>query len=67
MHFPCVFHGEVGGIKEVYGTGLGIESLSRSPSTVKILRGSLCGRRGWQAEDAGGVWARYTPLEGGGE
>jgi hypothetical protein len=27
MHLPWAFHGEVSGTKEVYGPGLGIESL----------------------------------------
>jgi len=36
LHFPRVFHGEVGGTKEVYGPGLVIESLSGSPSIVAM-------------------------------
>jgi hypothetical protein len=50
MHFSRVFHGEVGGTKEVYGPSLGIESLSGSPSTVTISSRSLCGLRGWRVE-----------------
>ncbi len=64
---PCVFHGEVGGTKEMYGSGLGIESLSGSPSIVTIWRRSLCGRRGWRAGDAGGVWSLVTSFEVEGE
>jgi hypothetical protein len=36
--FARAFHGEVGGTKKVHGPGLGIESLSGSPSTVIIWR-----------------------------
>ncbi len=68
MHLPCVFHGEMGGTKELYGPSRGIESLSGSPSTVTIWRRSLCGRRGWRAGDVGGVRSLGTPVgSGGGE
>ena len=60
-----MFHGEVGGAKEGYGPGLGMESLSESPSTVTIWRRWVCGRRGWRAGDVGGVWSRGTPVGSG--
>jgi hypothetical protein len=69
MHLPCVIHGEVGGTKEVYDPGLGIESLSGSPSTVTIWKRLLCGCHGCWAGDAGGAWSRVTSfkVEGGEE
>ncbi len=50
MHLPCVLHGEVGGTKEEYGPGLGIESLSRSPFSLRMWEGGCevvaAGRQG---------------------
>ena len=66
MHLPCVFHGEVGGTKEVYGPSIGIESLSGSPPTVPIWSRSLCGRRSWRTGDAREVWSRGTLVGSGG-
>jgi len=67
MYLPWVFHGKVCDTKEVYCLGLGIESLSESPTTVTMWRRSLCNHRGWRAGDAGGGCSRFPPLLGGGE
>ena len=56
-------YGEVGGTKEVYGLGLGIESLSGSPFTVTMWRSSLlCGRHGCRVRDAGEVCSQFPSL-----
>ena len=48
MHLLIMFHGEVGGTKEVYGRSRGTESLSGPLSSVTIWRRPLCARRGCQ-------------------
>ncbi len=40
MSRPIWFHGDVGGTKDVYGSCLGMESLSGSPSSNMIWRRS---------------------------
>ena len=55
MHFFMAFHGEVGGTKEEYGLCRDMETLSRSPSSVIILRRPLGTRRGSRAKKYGGI------------
>jgi hypothetical protein len=61
MFLPRVFHGEVGSTREVYGFGLGVDSLSVSLSTVIIWRKLLCGRRGFLAGEVGGEGSLVMP------
>jgi hypothetical protein len=62
MHFPMMFHGEVGGTREPFGPWRGVESLFGSPSSITVRRRSLCARRGGQAGEEGEVWPRVTSL-----
>ena len=53
MFVPRVFHGDVGGTREAYGPSPGRESLSGSPSSVKIWSRSVCARRCGRAGEEG--------------
>ena len=65
MHLPMVFHGEVGGTKEVYRPSRGTESLSGSPSLVTIWRKPLCTQQGCRPVEEVGR-SRVPPLAVGG-
>ncbi len=64
MYLPIMFHGDVGETRDTYGPDLGMETLSRSPSSRIIWRRSLCGRLGGRAEDDGGCPPCWCPLGG---
>ena len=53
MSVPRVFHGDVVGTREAYGSLRGRESLSGSPSSVIIWSRSVCARRGERAGEEG--------------
>ena len=53
MSVPRLFHGDVGGTREAYGPSLGRESLSGSPSSVRIWSRSVCARRCGRAGEEG--------------
>ncbi len=64
MSQPMRFHGNVEGTGDAYGPDLGMESLSRSPSSSMIWKRSLCGRLVGRAGDEGGCPPFRFPLGG---
>jgi hypothetical protein len=63
MSMSILFHGDVGGTRDAYGHGLGMESLSGSPSSSSIWRRSLYGHLGGRAGDEGDARRVGTPSE----
>jgi hypothetical protein len=64
MFLPILFHGDVGGTREAYGTCMGSESLSRSPSSFNMWRRSLWARRVGRVGEDRGARLRCSPLGG---
>jgi len=64
MSLPIMFHRNVGGTRDAYGLDLGMESLSRSPSSIIIWRRSLCGRLGRRGGDDERFPSRWSSLRG---
>jgi hypothetical protein len=67
MSLPKRFHGDVGGTRDVYGSDLGMESRSGSPSSNMIWRKSSCGRRVGRGGEEGGCPPLRLPLVGVGK
>jgi len=67
MFLPILFHGDVGGTREVYVMGLGKESLSGSASSVMMRRRSLWTRLAGRASEEGGVRPLRSPPRGDGD
>jgi hypothetical protein len=64
MFLPERFHGDVGGTRDVYEPGLGMESRSGSPSSNMIWRKASCGRRVGRGREEGGCPPLRLPLVG---
>jgi hypothetical protein len=64
MSLPKRFHGDVGGTRDVYGSGLGMDFRSRSPSFSMIGGKSSCERREGRGGEEGGCLPFRLPLVG---